>query len=422
MNALERDVNITLQVQLRKSLINNIIGGVVVMLDKDEIIVEEELDNIENENEDLCPIDKEELLVSKYTNGQFRIVRSNMDFPLNNLEQVLSDSSYMKINPSYQRRNRWDVKKKSLLIESLLMNVPIPPIFLYEKDYNSYEVMDGLQRLKTIHDFLSNKFKLTSLEYWEELNGRYFKGLPDILKRGLYRRTISAIVLLAETSKKIDETDIRTILFNRLNTGGVQLNPQEIRNALFPGSFNDLIIKLSREKIFTDVWKIPPQEEDEENCPSDKLKKNNLFKTMKDCEIVLRYFAIKDVYLENKRGKLNRLLDECMKKHQNDSEEIIESLYNEYVKNLESLKEIFGDKLFYLPSVDKLSIPMYDSFMVAYNLVDGNTADKEDIILGLENALNDIGQYETLIGKRATSQSIRDRVDLAVKILAGENK
>lgn len=392
------------------------------MLDKEEIIVDEEFESIDNEDEDLSLADKEELLVNKYTNGQFRIVRTNMDFPLNNLEQVLSDSSYMKINPSYQRRNRWDVKKKSLLIESLLMNVPVPPIFLYEKDYNSYEVMDGLQRLKTIHDFLSNRFKLSSLEYWGELNGRYFKDLPDILKRGLYRRTISAIVLLAETSKKIDETDIRTILFNRLNTGGVQLNPQEIRNALFPGNFNDLIIKISREKIFTDIWKIPQWEKDEEDNPSDKLKRNNLYKTMKDCEIVLRYFAIKDVYLENKSGKLNRLLDGCMKKHQNDSEEMIECLYNEYIRNLESLKDIFGDKLFYLPTVDKLSIPMYDSFMVAYNLVDGNTANREDIILGLDNALNNIEQYETLIGKRATSQSIRDRVDLAVKILAGENK
>lgn len=392
------------------------------MLDKEEIIIDEEFESIDSEDEDLSLADKEELLVNKYTNGQFRIVRTNMDFPLNNLEQVLSDSSYMKINPSYQRRNRWDVKKKSLLIESLLMNVPVPPIFLYEKDYNSYEVMDGLQRLKTIHDFLSNRFKLSSLEYWGELNGRYFKDLPDILKRGLYRRTISAIVLLAETSKKIDETDIRTILFNRLNTGGVQLNPQEIRNALFPGSFNDLIIKISREKIFTDIWKIPQWEKDEEDNPSDKLKRNNLYKTMKDCEIVLRYFAIKDVYLENKSGKLNRLLDGCMKKHQNDSEEMIECLYNEYIRNLESLKDIFGDKLFYLPTVDKLSIPMYDSFMVAYNLVDGNTANQEDIILGLDNALNNIEQYETLIGKRATSQSIRDRVDLAVKILAGENK
>lgn len=392
------------------------------MMDKEEIIVDEEFESIDNEDEDLSLADKEELLVNKYTNGQFRIVRTNMDFPLNNLEQVLSDSSYMKINPSYQRRNRWDVKKKSLLIESLLMNVPVPPIFLYEKDYNSYEVMDGLQRLKTIHDFLSNRFKLSSLEYWGELNGRYFKDLPDILKRGLYRRTISAIVLLAETSKKIDETDIRTILFNRLNTGGVQLNPQEIRNALFPGNFNDLIIKISREKIFTDIWKIPQWEKDEEDNPSDKLKRNNLYKTMKDCEIVLRYFAIKDVYLENKSGKLNRLLDGCMKKHQNDSEEMIECLYNEYIRNLESLKDIFGDKLFYLPTVDKLSIPMYDSFMVAYNLVDGNTANREDIILGLDNALNNIEQYETLIGKRATSQSIRDRVDLAVKILAGENK
>ncbi len=230
------------------------------MVEKEEKLIEDEIESeIENEIEEVHTSKlSEQAIIEKYTNGQFKIVRSSMDFPLNNLLQIINDEEYLKINPSYQRRNRWDRKKKSLLIESLIMNVPIPPLFLYEKDYNSYEVMDGLQRLTTIYEFLNDKFKLMSLQYWDELNGKSFSDLPDILKRGLYRRTISAIVLLTESSKEIDNTDVRMILFNRLNTGGIQLNPQELRNALYPGLFNDMILE-SLEVIYLRIFGIFPK-------------------------------------------------------------------------------------------------------------------------------------------------------------------
>lgn len=185
-------------------------------------------------------------------------------------------------------------EKKSLLIESLLMNIPIPPVFLFEKDYNSYEVMDGLQRLSTIQDFLNDDLKLSSLEYWTELNGKRFSELPNILQRGLLRRTISAIVLLAESSRQADDDDIRMILFKRLNTGGIQLNPQELRNALYPGNFNDMLIRVSESDLFRDVWGIPKYDESENTNPSKELMENSLYKTMGDCEIVLRFFAIRD--------------------------------------------------------------------------------------------------------------------------------
>ena len=105
------------------------------------------------------------------------------------------------------------------------MNVPVPPLFLFEKDYNQYEIMDGRQRLEAISEFLENKYALTGLEFWPELQGKRFNDLPGTIQRGLLRRTLNAVVLLAETTRSDDSFDIRLVLFRRLNTGGVKLNP-----------------------------------------------------------------------------------------------------------------------------------------------------------------------------------------------------
>ncbi|RDY25769.1 DUF262 domain-containing protein [Romboutsia weinsteinii] len=373
-------------------------------------------------NEDLIELDddrEEVLLKDKYENGQLRILRTSMDFPLKNLQDMLQDKDYLDINPSYQRRNRWDKRKKSLLIESLLMNIPIPPVFLFEKDYNSYEVMDGLQRLSTINEFLNNELRLSSLEYWTELNGKTFKDLPDIIKRGLLRRTVSAIVLLAESSREIDESDIRMVLFKRLNTGGIQLNQQELRNALYPGAFNNMIIDISKHDLFREVWGIPRYIEDEDENPIKELVENNLYKTMGDCEIILRFFAIREAYIKDKKSSLKRMLDLCVINHSGDTEGCLVGMKELYIDTLFALRNIFGDELFVLKKVDKLSTSLCDALMVAYTLVD-NLADYSTIRESLDKQLNSKDGYEILTGKRGTSQSIIDRVILAKQILTGE--
>lgn len=388
----------------------------------------EELDFIEIEKleeDDDQEVEKkvlEEDIINKYTDGQLRIVRTTMDFPLNNLKQILEDETYLKVNPSYQRRNRWDRKKKSLLIESLLMNIPVPPVFLFEKEYNSYEVMDGLQRLRTIQEFLSNKFKLCSLDYWEELNGKTFDKLPDILKRGLLRRTISAIVLLAESTREISDTDIRMVLFKRLNTGGIQLNPHELRNALYPGNFNNMILEVSRDDEFTTIWGIPKRADDEDINPSKELVSNVLYKNMYDCEIVLRFFAIRDAMRDDIKGSLRRLLDLCMMNHSKDDESTVNMLSELFINTLKELKSIFSSDLFMLPRANKISIPLYDALTVAYSLIEDKSKllSNNTIKDNLKKHLDDPKGYEILTGKLGTSQSIRDRVKLATEILIGE--
>jgi len=244
-----------------------------------------------------------------YDSGDQKILQERSDFLLPQIIDFVSTKRWLNIRPEYQRRLVWDKQKKSRLIESLIMNVPVPPVFLYEHDLSRYEVMDGQQRLNTIVEFYSNRLKLSGLEEWDGLNGRTYADLPPRLQKGLDRRRISATVLMADSPIAKDKVRIlRRVVFERLNTGGQSLNAQELRNCLYSGGFNDLIVELAKDRLFNEMWGIPPYEENFlGDSISPELSMNSLFKRMGDCEIILRFFA----FLETSRirGSIRSILD-----------------------------------------------------------------------------------------------------------------
>jgi hypothetical protein len=107
----------------------------------------------------------------RYQSGTLRLSQEKNDFLLPQVLEFINTKKWINLHPEYQRRSVWDRGKRSLFIESLLMNIPIPPVFLLEWEYSRYEVMDGQQRLNTIVEFYENRFKLSGLEKWPELNG-----------------------------------------------------------------------------------------------------------------------------------------------------------------------------------------------------------------------------------------------------------
>lgn len=355
----------------------------------------------------------------KFSISQLKVIRTSMDFTLHHLKQSLEEGDYINASPKYQRRHRWDIKKRSQLIESFLMNIPVPPIFLYENDYNQYEIMDGRQRIDTLRSFMNNEFSLRGLEFWNELDGKRYKDLPLLIQRGLARRTINAVVLLAETNAySDDDVDIRKILFKRLNTGGVQLNPQELRNALYPGKFNELVSRLSRNKIFTDAWGIPEKTKNEELDPSPELLKNTLFRSMADCELVLRFFAIRRLITEGTLGSIRKVLDKTAKAYQSADENEIKIYEKHFLDSIDGLHSIFGGNLFIIPSTGKLSRPLYDALMVAYSLVDSSQlVPAPKIRANLHGIQPNTDEYNILIGKGNTTEFIKERVELAKNIL-----
>ncbi|MGB3337405.1 MAG: DUF262 domain-containing protein, partial [Devosia sp.] len=194
----------------------------------------------------------------RYVRGEGRIITETNREKLPGFIQLMENQNYMDLRPFYQRRPRWNAERQSLLIESFIMNIPVPPVFLYEKDFNSYEVMDGQQRITAIKDFYDNAFKLKGLETWPELNGRTYRTLPDKVKAGIDRRSITSIVLLKESAGDDDEVAmLRQNVFERLNTGGIKLERQEIRNAIYRSSFNDMLDEVTKWDLFRHVWGVP---------------------------------------------------------------------------------------------------------------------------------------------------------------------
>lgn len=334
----------------------------------------------------------------KYRAGDIRIVTEQARYPLNTISGLVGGGSY-KLNPEYQRRHRWNNQKRSVLIESLIMNVPIPPIFLYEYEYSQYEVMDGLQRLTAISAFYEGEFELEGLTKWPELNGRKYESLPRLVRQGIDRRYISSIILLHETAKTSDEADyLKQLVFDRINSGGEKLTPQEKRNANFDGPLNRLCIALSENTHLCQTWDIP-----EEDIGSNSIKtrraSNTLFKTMGDVELVLRFFA----YRQRKhlqKGSLESFLDLYLEHGNNYPEEVLSQLREIFEQTIKLAHELFGEKAFYLYRQRKTgwgwferpTTAVYDPLMYALSMFIGSS----DILLSKKADINSsiMGFYE----------------------------
>lgn len=359
---------------------------------------------------------------SKYAQSQLRVVRETRDYQLDYIRHALQPGrELINIAPSYQRRLRWDDRKRSLLIESFLLNIPVPPIFLYEEDYNLFEVIDGRQRLDTIRSFLANDFSLRGLEYWPELDGLRFNELPRVLRSGLLRRGLQAVVLLAETRDSADEgIDVRRVLFDRLNTGGEKLNPQELRNALYPGRLNQTLIGLAREGSFTEVWGIPGYVDSEVEEPSAELVNNPLYSKLADAELVLRVFALKDAIDHDRKGSLRAILDRYMAENAEIDEAQSRRMREAFLRSLDWIKGVFGGLAFKLPT-GRISRPLYDALMIARMQLDERgipLAERDTVQLRLSAALEDDEKYDLLVGRGNTIGSVKERAGLAHTVLA----
>jgi len=280
-------------------------------------------------------------IIERYESREKRILTEINRERLPSFAESLKKQKYMDLQPFYQRRARWDTKMQSRLIESFLVNIPIPPIILFERDYNFYEVMDGQQRITAIHDFYENKLKLTGLKIWPELNGRTYTELPAKIRAGIDRRSISSIVIIAESSS--DDEDalfLRQETFERLNTGGVDLSRQEVRNCLYSGEFNKLLFELSRYPIFAQAWGIPTDTDEKQT----KLLHNNLYKKMEDVELVLRFFALRNI--EHFRRGMEGFFDLYMMKSLSFTNEDIDFLKSIFLKTIQLAHRIYGKDLF----------------------------------------------------------------------------
>lgn len=179
----------------------------------------------------------------------------SLDLSFNELLDMYQ-SNELKINPEYQRLFRWSEGKQSRFVESLILEMPIPPIFVIEEESGKYELIDGLQRISSYFHFRGHlsaphlniqpgkKLTLSDCDIILELNGLTVDEIPEAMLIRLKRMFIRVEVIRRESDRRL-----RYHMFKRLNTGGETLSEQEIRNCtirLLDDRFNNFIIELSR--------------------------------------------------------------------------------------------------------------------------------------------------------------------------------
>lgn len=365
-----------------------------------------------------------------FSKHAFRVVYQTNNFFLPQLRDLVAKGDVLNLRPEYQRRLRWSNSQKSRLIESLLLNIPVPPVFFYETDEARYEVMDGQQRINAIKEYFEGDYALSGLTVLKPLNGIRYSKAPPRIKRALDRASLSAIVLLLESDSdkspenKFTITDIRRFIFDRLNTGGTKLNAQEIRNALHTGHFSKALIELARDELFTDIFGIPPYEQSDPNeyYENPIRQKNSLYASMGDCQLVLRYFALRDP--SNIRGSMKSMLDRAMESRVNASLDETKALKTEYLDRLEVAADIFGNELFLLPpdelGRERISAALYDSTVVALHRLwqdhERFLGKKTGIRKRLRLELKREGSIPLLTGQANTAQAVKDRITLMEKV------
>lgn len=368
----------------------------------------------------------DEEITEKYIKGEVRIITEQARYPLNTILSMVEGPDYI-LNPEFQRRHRWDITKKSRLIESFIMNVPIPPVFLYEVKYSVYEVMDGLQRMTAISQFYRNEFSLQDLEEWPELNGKRYTDLPEQIRRGIDRRYLSSIILLQETAKsEIEAKRLKQLVFERINSGGEKLTPQETRNALYPGELNSLCIRLARTPSFCDIWGIPKPDLEEitNGNPSQELIAHPFYSKMQDVELVLRFFAYRQIE-KWENPSLELFLDEFQRKGNLFDSSILTTYEKLFIETSDLLFSIYGEKALWLHRqrqgswihYERPTKVLYDPIMyVISGLIDSQEKlirNKKQIIKDTK-ALHEQNQ-ETLGGRNTNRNDVLQRIDILTK-------
>lgn len=354
----------------------------------------------------------------KYERGEQRIVTEMNREKLPNFVEALGRTEYMELRPFYQRRSRWDIERQSKLIESFIINVPVPPIFLYERAYNSYEVMDGQQRITAIADFYGNRFKLKGLDLWPELNGLSYLDLPNKIRAGLDRRSISSIVLLKESAPDEEEAVLlRQLVFERLNTGGVKLERQEIRNSLSNGPFNKMLYELARSDLFREIWGLPLYTVEELTNHKLPIYQIPFFKTMEDIEVVLRFFALR--HMQHYKYGIQGFLDLYMVRSKSFDADDVAFFKSLYLDTLLCAAKIYGKRVFRVSDgrewSEKPIKGMYDAVMVSLSEFvpdfERLVSQKEEVVSGTIDLIEREG-VAAITGRASTKKDLENRIEL----------
>lgn len=242
----------------------------------------------------------------------------------------LLNDDLIDLNSDFQRsKDLWSPAKMSRFIESLIVRLPIPPFYLTTPERipaskeNQFQVVDGLQRLSTLRRFvMENRLHLRELELLPDLNGSTFDRLPRPLQRAIERAQITVYLIRPNTPKPV-----KFIIFNRMNTGGLTLNDQEIRHALNPGRPAKYLDHLIATPSFRSLIRVRHAR-------------------MRDQELALRYLAFRLTKPDHYKRGLRRFLDIAMGQIDELPDTLLRRLNYEFEAALATASSLFGSHAF----------------------------------------------------------------------------
>ena len=310
------------------------------------------------------------------------------------------DQDIIDLKPEFQRDFVWDIRRASKLIDSLISNLPIPNTLLGKyKKTEKFIVIDGQQRLKSIYFFLKGEFienqktrpfKLRGLEE-KSWNGKLYSELDDILQRKIQNAIINSTIL-----DNID-TNPRIVfeIFNRLNTGGVPLTNQEVRNCIFAGEFNEQLKNLNQNIHWRNLY-----------------GNQNPNKRMNDIELILRFFSLYDGKFLDYKAPMREWLNNQMKEN-------IEGLSNfdEFCSLFEgTVEKIFNELGFDVFKVKGRSFnrSVFDAIMVSFASGIVNCNFKEDLTQEYFSLLDDPVFQISIIEGTTDPKKVKSRINLAI--------
>jgi hypothetical protein len=318
--------------------------------------------------------------------------------------------------PGFQRKFVWNKTEQSRFIESLILGLPVPNIFLAkDSDTKTLNVIDGQQRLKTLENYLSGEFPISNTKsIHEDFRGRYFnsevakspqsKVLEEVDARTLSDSIIHSIVIRPDPSSDSTEygheyNNAVIQIFRRLNTNGKPLQPQEVRSCIFYGPFDDLLHKLNK----VDSWRsfFGPEHN---RC--------------KDIETILRFFALYENF-ENYKAPMPSFLDRYMEENRNMDFAKLITMHNLFVSVVDSLFEACDHSLFKNGSTFLLS--KFDAVTVGFAkaLNSGESIDVKNVAEKVTKLLADPNYIESTLEFINDTDNVTRRVKTAIRIFAG---
>lgn len=275
------------------------------------------------------------------------------------VSQVKGDILFLRplsSRPNFQRQYVWDDKLASKLIESVLLNVPIPPCYLSENEDNELDVIDGQQRIYSLYRYLNNEFSLKNLEAISEINGKRFFELTSKEQRKIKTHTLRCVVITNES-----HPEIKFDVFERLNTNTSPLNSQELRNCVSRGSLNDLLGELSNDPRWLQIRG--------RKAPDKRLA---------DEEIILRFFAFHTLGLSSYRTPQKHWLNTAAREGRRYSPEKIEELRLVWANAIDVVLALFEPKAaFRRPDSTSINRALFDLTMSMAATLDVKLAERK---------------------------------------------